>query len=126
MELHYENAYAILTNSLTHLFCIYSSFILNFFYLYIYMWGILLLPQGKHCLYIYRYIYLFIYLFMYLFIYLFIYYIYINIYATKVIICARFCLEPTLYSYSNFISFFSVHISFRPLSSSFATFATCW
>ena len=32
-------------------------------------------------------------------------------------------LEPTLYSYSNFISFFSVGVSFWPLPSSVATFA---
>ena len=30
--------------------------------------------------------------------------------------------EPTLYSYSNFISLFSVHISFRSLPLSVATF----
>ena len=31
--------------------------------------------------------------------------------------------EPTLYRYSNFISLFSVHVSFRSLPSSVATFA---
>ena len=31
--------------------------------------------------------------------------------------------EPTLHSYSNFTSLFSVHISFRPLPSSVAIFA---
>ena len=31
--------------------------------------------------------------------------------------------EPTFYSYSYFISLFSIHVSFRPLPSSVATFA---
>ena len=31
--------------------------------------------------------------------------------------------EPTLYSYSSFMSLFSVHVSFRSLPSSVATFA---
>ena len=69
------------------------------------------------------YIYIYVDICMYIDVYLYVYILYIYIYEYVYIYGFNSYSEPTLYSYSNFISLLIVHVSFRPLPSSVATFA---